>query len=167
MAIKKLYTAHVTSTGGRGQGRAISADGMLDIKIGQPKEMGGTDDGLNPDQLFAAAYSTCLLGTIKYVSAKEKKTVPISSGLIHHRACELRPPLRQERFRHRCSTGHQPPRRAQGDSRQNRQEGPCRLRLFQRDPEERESHDEDRLPVSPWSGLTRPPDLAANQCRTL
>ena len=75
MAIKKLYTAHVTSTGGRGQGRAKSADGMLDIKIGQPKEMGGTDDGLNPDQLFAAAYSTCLLGTIKYVSAKEKKTV--------------------------------------------------------------------------------------------
>jgi Ohr subfamily peroxiredoxin len=39
--------------------------------------VGGTDDGLNPDQLFAAAYSTCLLGTIKYVSAKEKKTVPI------------------------------------------------------------------------------------------
>jgi Ohr subfamily peroxiredoxin len=39
--------------------------------------MGGKDDGLNPDQLFAAAYSTCLLGTIKYVSAKEKKTVPI------------------------------------------------------------------------------------------
>ena len=77
MAIKKLYTAHVTSTGGRGQGRAVSADGMIDFKIGQPKEMGGKDDGLNPDQLFAAAYSTCLLGTIKYVSAKEKKTVPI------------------------------------------------------------------------------------------
>ena len=69
MAIKKLYTAHVTSTGGRGQGRAVSADGMIDFKIGQPKEMGGKDDGLNPDQLFAAAYSTCLLGTIKYVSA--------------------------------------------------------------------------------------------------
>ena len=77
MAIKKLYTAHVTSTGGRGQGWAKSADGMLDIKIGKPKEMGGTDDGLNPDQLFAAAYSTCLLGTLKYVSSKEKKTVPI------------------------------------------------------------------------------------------
>jgi lipoyl-dependent peroxiredoxin len=77
MAIKKLYTAHVTSTGGRGQGRAVSSDGMIDFKIGQPKEMGGKDDGLNPDQLFAAAYSTCLLGTIKYVSAKEKKTVPI------------------------------------------------------------------------------------------
>ena len=41
MAIKKIYTAHVTSTGGRGQGRAKSADGMIDFKIGQPKEMGG------------------------------------------------------------------------------------------------------------------------------
>jgi Ohr subfamily peroxiredoxin len=78
MAVKKLYTAHVTSTGGRGQGQAKSADGILDIKIGKPKELGGTDDGLNPEHLFAAAYSTCLLGTIKYVSSKEKKTVPIS-----------------------------------------------------------------------------------------
>ena len=78
MAIKKAYTAHVTSTGGRGQGQAKSADGMLDIKIGKPKELGGTDDGLNPEHLFAPAYSTCLLGTIKYVSAKEKKPVPIS-----------------------------------------------------------------------------------------
>jgi Ohr subfamily peroxiredoxin len=78
MAIKKLYTAHVTSTGGRGQGQAKSSDGLLDIKIGKPKELGGTDDGLNPDQLFAAGYSTCLLGTLKYVSSKEKKPVPIS-----------------------------------------------------------------------------------------
>lgn len=78
MAVKKLYTAHVTSTGGRGQGQAKSADGMLDIKIGKPRELGGADDGLNPEHLFAAAYSTCLLGTIKYVSSKEKKTVPIS-----------------------------------------------------------------------------------------
>jgi lipoyl-dependent peroxiredoxin len=78
MAIKKIYTAHVTSTGGRGEGRAKSADGMLDVKIGQPKEMGGKDDGLNPEQLFGAAYSTCLLGTIKYVNGKEKKRVPIS-----------------------------------------------------------------------------------------
>ncbi len=73
MAIKKLYTAHVTSTGGRGQGRAVSADGMIDFKIGQPKEMGGKDDGLNPDQLFAAAYSTCLSARSNMSAPRKRK----------------------------------------------------------------------------------------------
>ena len=78
MAIKKLYTAVATSVGGRGGGTAKTADGMLDLKIGHPKELGGKHDGPNPDQLFAIAYSSCLLGAIKYVSSKQKKVVPIS-----------------------------------------------------------------------------------------
>ena len=40
---------------------------MLDLKIGHPKELGGKHDGPNPDQLFAIAYSSCLLGAIKLV----------------------------------------------------------------------------------------------------
>lgn len=78
MAIKKLYTAVATSVGGRGGGTAKTADGMLELKIGHPKELGGKHDGPNPDQLFAIAYSSCLLGAIKYVSSKQKKVVPIS-----------------------------------------------------------------------------------------
>jgi Ohr subfamily peroxiredoxin len=77
--MKKLYTAVATSTGGRGAGQSKTADGMLDLKIGTPKELGGTDDGVNPDQLFAVGYSTCYLGAIKYVAAKEKKPVAIAA----------------------------------------------------------------------------------------
>jgi lipoyl-dependent peroxiredoxin len=76
--MKKLYTAIATSTGGRGDGNAKTADGMLDLKIGTPKQLGGKDDGVNPEQLFAAGYSTCYLGAIKHVAAKEKKPVAIA-----------------------------------------------------------------------------------------
>ncbi len=79
MALKKLYTATATSTGGRGNGRAKTADGFLDLKIGTPKALGGNDDGNNPEQLFAALYSTCYLGAIKFVAGKEKKPVTISA----------------------------------------------------------------------------------------
>jgi Ohr subfamily peroxiredoxin len=77
MAIKKIYTATVTATGGRGNGVAKSPDGLVDLKIGQPKKLGGSDDGLNPEQLFAAGYSNCYLGAIKFVAGKEKKQVAI------------------------------------------------------------------------------------------
>ena len=77
--MKKLYTAIATSVGGRGNGQSRTADGMLDLKIGTPKELGGSDDGVNPDQLFAVAYSTCYLGAIKYVAGKEKKPVAIAA----------------------------------------------------------------------------------------
>lgn len=76
--MKKLYTAVATSTGGRGNGAAKTADGMLDLKIGTPSKLGGKDDGVNPEQLFAAGYSTCYLGAIKFVAGKEKKPVAIS-----------------------------------------------------------------------------------------
>jgi Ohr subfamily peroxiredoxin len=82
MAIKKLYTAVATSVGGRGsaggEGTARTPDGRLDLKIDHPKELGGRGEGTNPDQLFAAGYSSCYLGAIKYVAAREKKPVAIA-----------------------------------------------------------------------------------------
>lgn len=79
--IKKLYTAVATSVGGRGSpnrtGRASTPDGRLDLVIDHPVELGGKYEGTNPDQLFAAGYSSCFLGAIKYVAAKEKKPVAI------------------------------------------------------------------------------------------
>lgn len=77
--MKKLYTAVATSIGGRGNGQSKTADGMLDLKIGTPKELGGRDDGVNPEQLFAAGYSTSYLGAIKSVAGKEKKPVAIAA----------------------------------------------------------------------------------------
>lgn len=77
--MKALYTSTVTATGGRGNGTAKSADGLVDLKIGTPKELGGNDDGYNPEQLFAAGYSNCYLGAIKFVAGKEQPPVQIAA----------------------------------------------------------------------------------------
>jgi Ohr subfamily peroxiredoxin len=71
---KRVYTATVTSTGGR-DGHSKSADGAVNFKMGKPVEMGGKNDGLNPEQLFAAGYSACFLGALKFVAGQDKITV--------------------------------------------------------------------------------------------
>ena len=78
MTIKAIYTAHATSTGGRGGGTAKTADGALDVKIDNPTEMGGKGDGVNPEQLFAIGYSSCYLGAMKFVAGKMTPPVRIS-----------------------------------------------------------------------------------------
>lgn len=46
------------------------------MKLAVPKEMGGGGGGANPEQLFAAGFSACFLGAVKYVAGKDKITVP-------------------------------------------------------------------------------------------
>jgi len=77
MSIEKvLYRASAKATGGR-DGRAVSSDGVLDVKLTTPKELGGGGgEGTNPEQLFAAGYSACFLGAIKFVAMKEKVQIP-------------------------------------------------------------------------------------------
>ncbi len=77
MAIEKaLYTATATATGGR-TGTAKSSDGVLDIALTTPKELGGAGGhGTNPEQLFAAGYSACFIGAMKAVSARQKVALP-------------------------------------------------------------------------------------------
>ena len=73
---KVLYTAHATSTGGR-EGTSKSSDGVLDLKLTTPKELGGNGAvGTNPEQLFAAGYSACFIGAIKAVAGKQKISLP-------------------------------------------------------------------------------------------
>ncbi len=68
---KAVYTAKAKATGGR-DGRATSSDGILDVKLAVPKEMGGPGGGTNPEQLFAAGYSACFLGAMKFVANRDK-----------------------------------------------------------------------------------------------
>jgi Ohr subfamily peroxiredoxin len=77
MSIEKvLYRAHATATGGR-DGRAVVPEGKLDLKLTTPKELGGAGgDGTNPEQLFAAGYSACFLGALKFVAGREKVALP-------------------------------------------------------------------------------------------
>ena len=72
---KIVYTAHAHATGGR-EGHAKSDDGLLDVKLITPREMGGAGGGVNPEQLFAAGYAACFLGAMKFVAGQEKLTVP-------------------------------------------------------------------------------------------
>ncbi|GKW14168.1 organic hydroperoxide resistance protein [Pectobacterium actinidiae] len=77
MSIEKvLYVAHAQATGGR-DGRAVSSDNAVDIKLTTPRELGGAGgEGTNPEQLFAAGYSACFLGAMKFVGARDKIAVP-------------------------------------------------------------------------------------------
>ena len=82
MAIEKiLYTAHATSTGGR-EGTSKSSDGVLDVKLTTPKELGGNGAvGTNPEQLFAAGYSACFIGAMKHVAMMQKITLPTDTSI--------------------------------------------------------------------------------------
>lgn len=77
MSIEKvLYRAKATSSGGR-EGSSRSSDGVLDLKLSTPKELGGGGgDGTNPEQLFAAGYSACFLGALKFVAGQQKVALP-------------------------------------------------------------------------------------------
>ncbi|MGX9935671.1 organic hydroperoxide resistance protein [Advenella kashmirensis] len=77
MSIEKvLYIATATATGGR-EGRATSSDNVLDVQLSTPRELGGAGGpGTNPEQLFAAGYSACFLGALKFVAAKQKVALP-------------------------------------------------------------------------------------------
>lgn len=68
--MKTMYTTSATSTGGRaGHGR--TADGVLEVTLTTPKEIGGDGArGTNPEQLFALGYSACFLGAIKAAAGK-------------------------------------------------------------------------------------------------
>ncbi|MDF1792022.1 MAG: organic hydroperoxide resistance protein [Thalassobaculaceae bacterium] len=71
-----LYRTAASATGGR-VGQARSADGVLDVTLTSPKELGGDGaKGTNPEQLFAAGYSACFLGALKFVAGKEKVKIP-------------------------------------------------------------------------------------------
>ena len=70
-----LYTAHAHVTGGR-DGAAKTDDGKLDVKLAQPKELGGNGAGTNPEQLFAAGYAACFIGAMRLVAGNEKIAVP-------------------------------------------------------------------------------------------
>ena len=77
---KVIYKAHAKSTGGR-DGTTRSADGLLDVKLSVPKEMGGGGGGVNPEQLFAAGYSACFIGAMKFVAGQEKVTLPADTSI--------------------------------------------------------------------------------------
>ena len=70
--MKVLYTAHATVTGGRDAGHGRTSDGVLEVDLRVPPELGGDGGGTNPEQLFAIGYAACFEGAIKTVARREK-----------------------------------------------------------------------------------------------
>lgn len=69
--MEALYTAVATATHGR-EGRAITPDGKLDLQLAIPVEMGGSGQGTNPEQLFAAGYAACFASALGLVGRQAK-----------------------------------------------------------------------------------------------
>ena len=67
--VKVLYTAKTHTTGGREGGWSRTSDGRLDVKLSTP---GAPGNGTNPEQLFAAGWSSCFLSAIKIVASQMK-----------------------------------------------------------------------------------------------
>jgi Ohr subfamily peroxiredoxin len=83
MPEKVLYTAEATSTGDGRRGHVVSSDHRLDLDLAPPPEMGGSGNGTNPEQLFAAGYSACFHSALRLV-ARRARVDPGESTVTAH-----------------------------------------------------------------------------------
>jgi Ohr subfamily peroxiredoxin len=66
------YIARATADGNGRNGHVRSEDGLIDVKLGIPPELGGAGGGSNPEQLFAAGYSGCFMSALGSVARQRK-----------------------------------------------------------------------------------------------
>lgn len=84
MAVEKVvYHTNATATGGR-DGESRTDDGAFSVKLGTPKEMGGSGQGNNPEQLFAAGYAACFLGAMKFVASQNTEVARVPNDTKVH-----------------------------------------------------------------------------------
>lgn len=72
--MSNLYSTRVTAVGGR-SGTIRSDDGLLDLPLALPKELGGKGDATNPEQLFAAGYAACFENAVIHVTRNKEAKV--------------------------------------------------------------------------------------------
>ncbi|WP_216694818.1 organic hydroperoxide resistance protein [Dietzia psychralcaliphila] len=75
-----LYTVEALSTGGGRDGHVATADKAVDLEMAPPKELGGSGEGNNPEQLFAAGYAACFHSALQ--SAARMKKVKIDGSSV-------------------------------------------------------------------------------------
>ena len=82
--METIYTAIAHATGGGRDGHVRSEDDLLDLDTRPPKERGGTGEGTNPEQLFAAGYAACFLSAMHVVGKRlgvDTKDAAVSSSV--------------------------------------------------------------------------------------
>jgi lipoyl-dependent peroxiredoxin len=83
MQVLYTATATATATGGR-NGRIRSPDGVLDLGLALPQELGGPGGAAtNPEQLFAAGYAACFENALLRVARERKAPIRESSVTAH------------------------------------------------------------------------------------
>ncbi|MFY1696670.1 MULTISPECIES: organic hydroperoxide resistance protein [unclassified Solwaraspora] len=73
--MQALYTAEALATGDGRNGHVRSSDGILDLDVVMPKELGGAGGATNPEQLFAAGYAACFHSALRAVARQSKADV--------------------------------------------------------------------------------------------
>ncbi|AZG47393.1 organic hydroperoxide resistance protein [Gordonia insulae] len=87
MAIDTVYTISSKAAGGGRDGEVVSATGQIDLALQPPKEMGGSGEGSNPEELFSAGYAACFLGALRATSKQagtpvsDDSTVTVTIGI--------------------------------------------------------------------------------------
>jgi lipoyl-dependent peroxiredoxin len=77
--MQTIYTAEALATGGGRDGHAQTADGRISLDLAVPQEMGGSGNGANPEQLFAAGFAACFHSALQMVARKAKAELGESS----------------------------------------------------------------------------------------
>ncbi|WP_404452537.1 organic hydroperoxide resistance protein [Virgibacillus necropolis] len=70
---KVIFTSKATAKNGR-DGHVKSEDGLIDLDLVNPAT-NKEDKGSNPEQLFAATYSSCFDGALNLVASKQDKKI--------------------------------------------------------------------------------------------
>ena len=79
MAVDVKYTAEALASGDGRNGQVKTADGALDLALAAPQAMGGSGEGKNPEQLFAAGWAACFHGALRKVAGEAKADVTDSA----------------------------------------------------------------------------------------
>jgi Ohr subfamily peroxiredoxin len=82
-----IYQTAATATGEGRNGRSRTVDGLLDLTLATPKELGGAGGATNPEQLFAAGYAACFHNALKLVARQAgvdltDSAVTVEVGLV-------------------------------------------------------------------------------------
>jgi osmotically inducible protein OsmC len=92
MGMDSLYTAIAHASGGGRDGHVLSEDNRIDMDTRPPKEMGGSGEGTNPEQLFAAGYAACFLSAMHGVGKRmgvDTKESQVSASVSIGRTSEV------------------------------------------------------------------------------
>ena len=79
MSTTPLYTAEALATGGGRNGHVTTPSGRVDFDMAVPESMGGSGNGSNPEELFAAGYATCFHSALQSVARSRKVDLGDSS----------------------------------------------------------------------------------------